>query len=374
MRIAMNRFTIKKLVLPLLAAAALLTGCASGPVKNEAPGSAPTKPGLMAQATRIIDSVIQHYKGTFDEFQLRLRKLSEAGVAQNNFSLAKAQCWLDTARAQYSENDRTGYIEDSLAESVRIIQALETDKNSRAGYDTPLVARSSRLRNDLWRQLADIRSREGTLACTARTVACAEVRLVRAGHADQQTGWRAATPHILMVEDSVRRANLQAASCNPVTAAAAAGAPAAAAVVAPVAAPRTVTVTVTKENFVILADTLFRFDKSARDDILPGGMQRLDDVVRRLKAYPAFESFGIVGHTDRLGTDEYNDALSQERAQTVRAYFESQGIKSAQATAKGMGKREPVTQNCKDTLPREALIQCLQPDRRVTIEITGTAK
>lgn len=368
---------MNRLIYPILAAAALVAGCASGPVKNEAPVSAPTKPGLMAQATRIIDSVISHDMSTFDAFQLRLRKLNESGVSQSNFSLAKAQCWLDTARSQYSENDRSGYVEDSLAESVRIIQALETDKTTRAGYDTPLVARSSRLRMDLWRQLSDIRSREDTLACTARTVACAEVRLVRAGHADEQTGWRAATPHIQMVEDSVRRANLLAASCNPAAAAAAAGtaAPAAVVVAAATAAPaRTVTVTVTKESFVILADTLFRFDKSAREDILPGGVQRLDDVVRRLKAYPSIQSISIVGHTDRLGTNEYNASLSQARAETVRAYLDAQGIKAGSSTAKGVGETQPVTTACRDNMPREALIQCLQPDRRVTIEITGTAR
>ena len=137
----------------------------------------------------------------------RLRKLNEAGVAQNNYSLAKAQCWLDTAKTQYHENDRTGYIEESMTESQKIIQALEANKTAKVGYDTPLVARSTRLRDDLWAELTKFKNNSATLVCNARTVACAEVRLVRAGHAEQQTGWRAATPHVMMVEDGLRRAS-----------------------------------------------------------------------------------------------------------------------------------------------------------------------
>jgi OOP family OmpA-OmpF porin len=352
--------------------AAALAGCASSASKNEAPAAGSQKVGLVGQAARIVDSLIAHDAKTFDEVQLRLRRLNEAGVPLSNYSLAKAQCWLDTARTQHSENDRTGYVEDSLAESVRISQALEADRNTKAGHETPLVARSSRLRDDLWTQLAGFRAREATLACTARTVACAEVRLVRAGHAEQQTGWRQATPHIQMAEDAIRRANAEAASCNP-AAAASARAPAFAAAAA--AAPaQTVTVTVTKETFVILADTLFRFDKAGREDILPGGLQRLADVAQRLKRYPQIQSISITGHTDRLGSDDYNDQLSQARADTVKAYFESQGIKAASTSAKGVGKREPVSRDCSDKLAREALVQCLQPDRRVTIEITGNAR
>ena len=52
----------------------------------------------------------------------------------------------------------------------------------------------------------------------------------------------------------------------------------------------------------------------------------------------------------------------------------AQGIKAASTTAKGMGESEPVSRDCSDKLAREALVQCLQPDRRVSIEITGTAR
>ncbi|NJS35927.1 MAG: OmpA family protein [Brachymonas sp.] len=131
---------------------------------------------------------------------------------------------------------------------------------------------------------------------------------------------------------------------------------------------------VTKETFVILADTLFKFDKSGRDEMLPGGKERLAAVANRLKSYQSIATLSIAGHTDRLGKDTYNDPLSQRRAATVLEYLGSLGVKAAKSDAIGKGEREPVTQNCSDKLPRTQLIACLQPDRRVTIEVTGVAK
>lgn len=191
-----------------------LAGCAHNAAVSEGPGPAAQATGLASQDKRTTDMQIQADRKTFDAVQQRLRALSERGIVQNNYGLAKAQCWLDTAKTQYHENDRTGYIEESLAESLKIVQALEADKSVKVGMETPLVARSTRLREDLWSQLNAFKGRESTLICNARTVACGEVRLVRAGHAEQQTGWRQATPHVQMVEDAVRRAAAEAASCT----------------------------------------------------------------------------------------------------------------------------------------------------------------
>jgi OmpA-OmpF porin, OOP family len=350
------------LILPIF-----VFGCASTASKNEAPGPAAQSTGLTAQQDRIIDSKAFADRKNLDAIQQRLRVLNEAGVVQNNYSLAKAQCWLDTAKTQYHENDRTGYIEESMTESLKIVQALEANKAAKAGYETPLVANSTRLRDDLWAELSKFKSNDATLACNARNVACAEVRLVRAGHAEQQTGWRAATPHVMMVEDGVRRAGQEAAACAaPVAARAAPIAPAQVAPVAPA--------TLSKETYVLLADTLFRFDKSGRDEMLPGGAQKLATIAQRLKSYQSIASLTVVGHTDRLGSDAYNDPLSARRASTVQALLESLGVRTAKTEAIGRGKNDPVTTNCGNTLARTKLIDCLQPDRRVTIEVTGIVK
>lgn len=361
-------------VLRALCGAALVAavaGCAgSASSRAEAPGPAAQATGLNVQQSRVTEDRILADRRTLEAVQQRLRKLNEAGIAQGNYSLAKAQCWLDTAKTQYHENDRTGYIEESLTEAVRIAQALEADKSARAGYETPLVARSSKLREDLWAQLAAFKNQPAGMICNARTVACAEVRLVRAGHADEQTGWRQATPHIQMVEDALRTAKIQADSCaQPVPPAQLAARAAVPAPVAIVSAPET-----SKETYVLLTDTLFRFDKSGADDMLPGGLQRLADVARRLKAYKSIQTLTVVGHTDRLGSDEYNDRLSDARAKTVQAHLASLGVKSVSSNAEGKGKRDPASQGCSSSASRAQQIACLQPDRRVTIEVTGLAR
>jgi OmpA-OmpF porin, OOP family len=368
MRFAMRHFIA--LILPLA-----LLGCGST-AKNEAPGPAAQGTGLNAQQDRITYTPVLADRKNIDALQQRLRKLNEAGVVQNNYSLAKAQCWLDTAKTQYHENDRTGYIEESMTESQKIIQALEADKAAKVGYDTPLVARSTRLRDDLWADLSKFKNNPATLACNARTVACAEVRLVRAGHAEQQTGWRAATPHVMMAEDGLRRAGQEAASCAPPVVARAAPPVAPPAVIAPatVAPVAPAAPVITKETFVLLGDTLFKFDRSGRDEMLPGGKERLNTIAQRLKTYQSISTLSVTGHTDRLGSNQYNLPLSERRAATVRDMLGAMGVKAARAEAAGKGEREPVTTNCSNKLPRQELIQCLQPDRRVTIEVTGVVK
>jgi OmpA-OmpF porin, OOP family len=364
----LSRLAMKSLFICLFLPLALM-GCAQTAIKNEVPGPGSQATGLVAQQQRITEEKVLADRKTIEALQQRLRKLNESGIAQNNYPLAKAQCWLDTAKTQYHENDRTGYIEESLTESQKIIQALEADKSARAGFDTPLVARSTRLRDDLWMEIGKYKNNSATLACNARTVACAEVRLVRAGHAEEQTGWRAATPHIMMVEDGLRRAAAEAASCAPAVVAAA---PAAVAPATPAQAP--VVREISKESFVILADTLFIFDKSGAGDMLPGGKERLATVAARLKTYQSIATLSIAGHTDRLGGASYNDSLSARRAATVLDYLGSLGVKAAKTDAVGKGEREPVTTQCSDNQPRTQLITCLQPDRRVTIEVTGIVR
>jgi OmpA-OmpF porin, OOP family len=363
---------IYTLILPVALLGCATQGGNSGSAKDEGPGASAQATGLNAQQDRITYNNVFADRKNIDAMQDRLRKLNEAGVPQNNYSLAKAQCWLDTAKTQYHENDRTGYIEESMTESQKIIQALEANKGAKVGYETPLVARSTRLRDDLWAELSKFKGNDSTMVCNARTVACAEVRLVRAGHAEEQTGWRAATPHVMMVEDGIRRAGQEATACAAPVVARAAPAPVVVAATPSAVAPAPAVTT--KETFVLLGDTLFKFDKSGRDEMLPGGKERVAQIVERLKRYQSIDGLIVAGHTDRLGSDQYNDPLSARRASSVLTLLESMGIKSAKTSASGKGKREPVTTSCSSNLPRAKLIDCLQPDRRVTIEVTGVVK
>ncbi len=353
------------------------------PVVNQpAPGPAAQKTGLAVESARITDEKIYADRQTLDALQLRLRKLNESGIGQNYYPLAKSQCWLDTAKTQYHENDRTGYIEESLVESSKIIRALEADAKSNAGSQTPLVAKSTFLRQDLWDRLNAFKANPDTLVCNAKTVACAEVRLVRAGHAEQQTGWRQATPHVQMVEDAVRRAELEAKACQvaavaPKAAPVVAAAPQVAVPVAPPPPPVPVAPPqiIERESFVLLSDALFIFDKGAEDKMLSGGKTRIAEIAEKLKSYKSIQTISIVGHTDRLGSDAHNDPLSAQRAKTVQAALERMGVIAGKIDVSGRGKRDPVTASlCPTSMARAAAIVCLQPDRRVSIEARGIVK
>lgn len=119
------------------------------------------------------------------------------------------------------------------------------------------------------------------------------------------------------------------------------------------------------------ADSLFAFDQSS---IKPAGKADLDKFAAELKG-TRFDVITVEGHTDRLGSDAYNQKLSQQRAETVKAYLiESGGLDATKISAVGKGELIPVTKlgDCKGAKRSVQLIACLQPDRRVEVEVVGT--
>jgi outer membrane protein OmpA-like peptidoglycan-associated protein len=117
------------------------------------------------------------------------------------------------------------------------------------------------------------------------------------------------------------------------------------------------------------ADGLFRFDRSGEADLLPDGRQRVAKLAADLRGQ-SFERIVVTGHTDRLGSATYNDALSLARAQTVRQLLVQSGVDAARVRAEGKGERQPLA-HCAGTARTPELIACLQPDRRVEIEVVG---
>ncbi|OHC79477.1 MAG: flagellar motor protein MotB [Rhodoferax sp. RIFCSPLOWO2_12_FULL_60_11] len=119
------------------------------------------------------------------------------------------------------------------------------------------------------------------------------------------------------------------------------------------------------------ADSLFDFDKAS---LKPGGQQDLDKLAAELKN-TQFDVVYVTGHTDRIGSHAYNQKLSERRAQAVKGYLmTSTGIAGDKILTKGVDGAEPVTKpgDCKGTKATKALIACLQPDRRVEVEVVGT--
>ncbi|MHB0985751.1 MAG: OmpA family protein [Sulfuricella sp.] len=144
-------------------------------------------------------------------------------------------------------------------------------------------------------------------------------------------------------------------------------APAAAPAPVPVAGPEKAAFS----PITLQAETLFDFDKSV---IHASGKKQLDDqVVSKMKEYPQVEVILVTGHTDRIGTDAYNQKLSQRRADAVKAYLVAQGVESKRIETAAKGESEPVV-SCDDVKGKvsgknKKLVECLQPNRRVMVEV-----
>lgn len=137
--------------------------------------------------------------------------------------------------------------------------------------------------------------------------------------------------------------------------------------VAPVAAAETPEPTPackpTFETVTISAEKLFAFDQ---DKLQDSSKPTLDDVAAKIKANPDVELVMVTGHTDRLGSEAYNQKLSERRANQVKAYLMTQGVSAKRLQASGKGESEPVVA-CKGDKPSKKLVECLQPNRRVVI-------
>ena len=127
------------------------------------------------------------------------------------------------------------------------------------------------------------------------------------------------------------------------------------------------------ERINLSADALFRFNQSDAADMLPEGKATLDRLAENLVSCQAhIDGIALTGHTDRLGSEQYNYNLGLQRAQTVKNYLQGKGVQAPISVASA-GESQPVTTACTGTRATAALKACLQPDRRVTVDISGTA-
>lgn len=349
--------TSKRFLLSLFTLAAL-SGCSVTDPRatDRAPGAVPP----FAESTRYTDEAQRADHRALQSVQDRLAVLQKDGrVSQNSYPWAKAQCWLDMARQNYHENDRGPVIGEAKAESLKLVEALEQGRTPEVS--TPLIGGAVRLRDDLWARAERGRTGAGA-SCVAAQAACLDVQLVWMGHEYAEGGWRHANPYIGMAETMAARMEAEQAACAAPAATPVAAAPAPAP--APVVTERVI------ERLVLATDAVFQFDRSGLNDIGAAGRARLDTLAERARRLQGIERIALVGHTDRLGDADYNQALSLRRATAVRDHLVSRGLDASLFTVAGKGATEPVKQ-CADSLARPALIQCLQDNRRVEVEIRG---
>ena len=123
------------------------------------------------------------------------------------------------------------------------------------------------------------------------------------------------------------------------------------------------------EKVMLDANVLFDFDKST---LRPAGRDTLDNFVGRIKGIGP-GTITAIGYADRFGSDGYNQTLSEHRVATVKAYLVSNGIEPNRVQSSGKGELQPTTNagECAGAMSAST-IACLQPDRHVLVEITGS--
>jgi outer membrane protein OmpA-like peptidoglycan-associated protein len=129
------------------------------------------------------------------------------------------------------------------------------------------------------------------------------------------------------------------------------------------AAPTTPSVSVNFE-----AEPLFSFDKAV---IRRDQRTALDEFVASLQDVE-YDEISAVGHADKIGSEGYNEGLSERRANAVKDYLVTKGIAADKIRIEARGETEPVTADTCSGKRGKALIACLQPDRRVDVTVTGS--
>jgi OmpA-OmpF porin, OOP family len=138
-------------------------------------------------------------------------------------------------------------------------------------------------------------------------------------------------------------------------------APAPAPVAAPVAPPPPPAPPVpTTEKVTFAADAFF---DTAKATLKPEGKAKLDDLVSKMGGI-ALEVIIAVGHTDSVGGEAYNQKLSVQRAESVKAYLVGKGVEKNRVYTEGKGKKQPVADN--------KTAEGRKKNRRVEIEVVGT--
>ena len=123
------------------------------------------------------------------------------------------------------------------------------------------------------------------------------------------------------------------------------------------------------QKITLASKALFDFDKAV---LKPEGKAAIDtEIIAKLRDVQKLELVLVTGHTDRIGSQAYNQKLSERRADAVRDYLVSKGVPRDKIETLGMGKTQPVPGVVCNQKAMKELIACLQPHRRVEVEVKG---
>ena len=269
--------------------------------------------------------------------------------ADSNRAFQKALCTVDLAKHSYRETNTKGITEHLAGEALALSAAAQ--QNANPGQMAPLPG-TPRLYADHWFQIASLKQAAEGKQCAVTQLECAEVALAGAEY-ETREGYGRHRNHgvawLKQAEQLLAEGEVAVAACTE---------PAAASSEA--------------ETFSLDTDTLFAFG-SAR--LSTNGQQRIHAFAQRLQAYQyRISALQISGHADRIGSASANRKLSAQRAEAVAAILRQHlsAVPAERIHTIGKGSSEPLVQ-CTGNKPTAALKSCLQPNRRVTVTVTGVS-
>jgi OmpA-OmpF porin, OOP family len=351
--------------------ALVIAGCSTSSGQQSNSSTTP------AAKQSITDGAIASDYANYETEQGRIKSLNDTGKHRvASYSLAKAQCWLDVSLHEYSRNDRSNFPRLAFEESFKITEYLgkggAVGAPANPAMQTPLVNDAAKLRQDLWDAAAKLKGHPG-FACAEQKTACAEVELVHAGNEFNQQQWRHAKPYVQIAEDLIGDAQKAAEACIP------APAPVAprAAPAAPVAVPAPVAAPASPVNAA--ANVLFNFDKRDMANVRSYTKDQLDTLIGQVKGGAiTVNSIALIGHADRLnstGNTNYNVQLSQDRVNTIKNYMINAGVPANLITTSFKADTTQIEACTKAKFRSNAELQeCLLPNRRVEVVLTGVRK
>jgi OmpA-OmpF porin, OOP family len=347
----------------ILAAACIyaLAGCANTELRDSLGIQDPTvlQTGFGTQQSIQAGAAVEPWANVYGNIEkprevlvLLQARLDQLDQRKDTYFGYKDQCWIDVAKSEIDAGDRWGFVEESIGEAARLTAGLEGTQP--LSPDNPSLRTVAVLRPDLEASLRAVIADSRFVNCpqAQKQTACAEVKLMHAGHDAWTRQFAKAKIKIDMIESTLGEAQQSLDSC--------------------VIPQESVSSTDPLPELVTLpVDALFAFGGGSVESITSDGRERLDGLIANVKGDGAVSSITVSGFTDRLGSEAYNLRLSQQRAETVQRYLVSGGVATA-VQARGYGRASPGT-DCR-MRDRRAPVTCLANDRRVELRFLRKEK
>jgi outer membrane protein OmpA-like peptidoglycan-associated protein len=335
---------------------------------EESGGAAPeieSQPARAAASRTPEPAALQALQGRLDSLSSAVDSTACSAVYTAN----KAQAWLNFSKYAAAEQLPAADRAAALRNAQTLLESLE--RHEATVGETPELPAARHVRDDLWQAVAAVK-RDGRWCAAPKMTAYCEVELAWVDYEAGAGGRRHVDPYVRIAEDycSSAIAAQPMPSTSPQAAreflapAAAPQGPAATASSAP-SAPST-------EAAAKLAVTvMFPHNRARRADIRAAGRAQLRQLARRLKSLPRGTSLLLVGHADLTGHPDYNLRLSEQRARSVLRELRALGVHGISIKITAVGSSQPLLQ-CPSYDPvadRRRYLDCLEPNRRVVVEV-----